>query len=56
MQVYDVALNAALEAQGCNSRNLAIVGEWDWLLHEFAEAYGIRDTYAMLAHLRWVVR
>ena len=29
---------------------------WEWLLTEFAETYGIRDTYARLAHLRWIVR
>ena len=55
-QVYDVALDAALEAQDCNTRNLAVVAEWEWLLHEFAEMYGIRQTYTVLAHLRWVVR
>ena len=56
MQVYDVALDAALQAQGCNSRNLAVTGDWEWLLQEFASMYGIRQTYTVLAHLRWVVR
>lgn len=56
VQVYDVALDAALQAQGCNSRNLAVTGDWEWLLQEFASMYGIRQTYTVLAHLRWVVR
>ncbi|KAK9868912.1 hypothetical protein WJX84_002762 [Apatococcus fuscideae] len=55
-QVYDVALDAALQAQGCDSRNLAVTGDWEWLLQEFTSMYGIRQTYAVLAHLRWVVR
>ena len=51
-----MALDAALQAQGCDSRNLAVTGDWEWLLQEFATLYGIRQTYAVLAHLRWVVR
>ncbi len=56
MQVYDVALDAALHAQACDARNLAVTGEWEWLLRDFAAMYGIRETYTVLAHLRWVVR
>ncbi|KAK9868824.1 hypothetical protein WJX84_006782 [Apatococcus fuscideae] len=55
-QVYDVALDAALHAQACDARNLAVTGEWEWLLRDFAAMYGIRETYTVLAHLRWVVR
>ncbi len=56
MQIYDLLLEAALEAQQCGPRRLQVTDQWEWLLTEFAETYGIRDTYARLAHLRWVVR
>jgi len=55
-QVYDLMLEAALEAQQCGPKRLQVTGAWQWLLTEFGETYGIRDTYARLAHLRWVVR
>ncbi len=56
VQIYDLILEAALEAQQCGPRRLQVTDPWEWLLSEFAETYGIRDTYAKLAHLRWVVR
>ena len=56
MQIYDLILEAALEAQQCGPRRLQVTDPCEWLLSEFAETYGIRDTYAKLAHLRWVVR
>ena len=49
-------LDAALEAQQCGPKRLQLTGPWQWLLAEFGETYGIRDTYARLAHLRWVIR
>ncbi|KAK9806759.1 hypothetical protein WJX72_001747 [[Myrmecia] bisecta] len=55
-QVYDITLDAALRAQDCGPRRLAVTGEWKWLLAEFANVYGIRDSYAVLAHLRWMVK
>lgn len=55
-QIYDLMLEAALEAQQCGPKRLQLTGAWQWLLTEFGETYGIRDTYAKLAHLRWVVR
>ena len=56
MQIYDLMLEAALEAQQCGPKRLQLTGPWLWLLTEFGESYGIRDTYAKLAHLRWVIR
>ena len=56
LQVYDLALAAALAAQRCGPRRLSVPGEWAWLLGEFSATYGIRDTYVVLAHLRWAVR
>ena len=36
LQVYDVALAAALLAQNCGPRNLAVTKEWKWLNDDFA--------------------
>jgi len=55
-QVYDLSLDAALRAQGCGPRQLTVEGDWAWLLGAFAGTYGVRPSYAVLAHLRWVVR
>ena len=55
-QVYDLSLDAALRAQACGPRQLTVEGEWAWLLGAFAGTYGVRPSYAGLAHLRWVVR
>ena len=54
-QVYDVALAAALRAQGCGPRRLAVTGEWAWLLGCLAASYGVRPSYAALAHAKWAV-
>lgn len=56
VQIYDLLLEAALEAQQCGPKRLELTGVWQWLLTEFGETYGIRSTYARLAHLRWIVR
>lgn len=56
LQIYDLMLEAALESQQCGPKRLQLTGPWLWLLTEFGETYGIRDTYAKLAHLRWVIR
>ena len=55
MQVYDLAMEAALRGQSCGPRSLPIKGEWQWLLKEFAATYGIRDSYANLTFLRWIL-
>ncbi|DBB16594.1 TPA: hypothetical protein ACH3X3_014851 [Trebouxia sp. C0006] len=55
-QVYDVVLDAALRAQKCGPRQLQVQDEWEWLLSEFASFYGIRQTYTVLAHLRWAIK
>ncbi|KAK9839863.1 hypothetical protein WJX81_007158 [Elliptochloris bilobata] len=55
-QVYDLSLDAALRAQGCGPRQLTVEGEWAWLLGAFAGTYGLRPSYTVLAHLRWVMR
>ena len=56
MQAYDCVLCAAIHAEGRGRRKLAVQGDWDWLLAEFARTYGVRSTYASLAYLGWVVR
>ncbi|KAL3142941.1 hypothetical protein ABBQ38_003227 [Trebouxia sp. C0009 RCD-2024] len=55
-QVYDVVLDAALQTQKCGPRNLLVTGDWEWLLNAFADFYGIRHTYTVLAHLRWAIK
>ncbi|KAF8071059.1 SPBC16D10.01c [Scenedesmus sp. PABB004] len=55
-QAYDYVLLAALKAQGCNERRLEVTGEWAWLLQAFASQYGVRSNYAVMTHLRWVLR
>ncbi|WIA31955.1 hypothetical protein OEZ86_002812 [Tetradesmus obliquus] len=55
-QAYDYLLLAALKAQGCNERRLDVSGEWAWLLQAFASQYGVRSNYAVMTHLRWVLR
>lgn len=54
--VYDVLLEAALKAAGCGPASLTLAGPWSWLVQQHAERYGVRRQYAVLAHLRWVVR
>ena len=55
LQVYDLAMEAALRGQNCGPRNLPIKGEWQWLLDQFAAAYGIRGSYTKLTYLRWIL-
>ena len=54
--MYDITLMAAIKALQCGPHNLSITGEWLWLLAEFASTYGIRNSYAVLTHMRWVMR
>jgi len=55
-QAYDYLLMAALRAQLCDERRLEVGGEWSWLLTAFAGHYGVRSNYAMMSHLRWVLK
>ena len=54
--VYDILLEAALASAGCGPSSLTLAGPWEWLVREHAKRFGVRDQYATLAHLRWVVR
>lgn len=42
--------------QGCGENRLEVTGEWAWLLQAFAGQYGVRSNYAVMTHLRWVLR
>ena len=48
-------MEAALRGQNCGPRKLPIKGEWQWLLDQFAAAYGIRGSYTKLTYLRWIL-
>jgi hypothetical protein len=50
------AVVICLPLQGCNERRLDVTGEWAWLLQAFASQYGVRSNYAVMTHLRWVLR
>jgi hypothetical protein len=55
-QAYDYLLMAALRAQMCDEKRLEVGGEWAWLLTAFAGHYGVRSNYAIMSHLRWVLK
>jgi hypothetical protein len=42
--------------QHCCETRLEVSGEWAWLLEAFASLYGVRSNYAIMCHLRWVLR
>jgi hypothetical protein len=42
--------------QGCSESRLEVTGEWAWMLQAFAGQYGVRNNYAIMTHLRWVLR
>lgn len=48
---YDLLLEAAMRAQHFHPRNLRLQGPWKWLLTEFADYYGVSDSYTKL---RWL--
>ncbi|GAB4859291.1 hypothetical protein Ancab_010753 [Ancistrocladus abbreviatus] len=48
---YDLLLEAAMRAQRFHSCNLRLHGPWKWLLNEFAEYYGVSDSYTQLRYL-----
>lgn len=45
---YDLLLEAATRAQRFHAQNLRLNGSWKWLLSEFAEYYGVSDSYTKL--------
>ncbi|KAL0353942.1 UNVERIFIED_CONTAM: hypothetical protein Sangu_0975500 [Sesamum angustifolium] len=52
---YDLLLEAAMRAQQFHTRNLRIEGPWKWILTEFAEYYGVSESYTKLRHLSYVM-
>ncbi|CAH8363075.1 unnamed protein product [Eruca vesicaria subsp. sativa] len=52
---YDLLLEAATRAQRFHSQNLRLNGTWKWLLSEFAEYYGVSDSYTKLRYLSHVM-
>ncbi|XP_059661311.1 uncharacterized protein LOC132307532 [Cornus florida] len=52
---YDLLLEAAMRAQQFHSRNLRLNGPWKWLLTEFADYYGVSDSYTKLRYLSCVM-
>ncbi|XP_043698706.1 uncharacterized protein LOC122649572 isoform X2 [Telopea speciosissima] len=52
---YDFVLEAALRAQHFHPRNLRLHGPWRWLLNEFADYYGVSDSYTKLRYLSYVM-
>ncbi|KAL5865487.1 hypothetical protein ACOSQ3_003001 [Xanthoceras sorbifolium] len=52
---YDLLLEAAMRAQHFHSRNLRLQGPWKWLLAEFADYYGVSDSYTKLRYLLHVM-
>ncbi|KAF3796840.1 hypothetical protein EJ110_NYTH00677 [Nymphaea thermarum] len=52
---YDLVLEAAMRSQHFHSRNLRLYGPWKWLLTEFAEYYGVSDSYTKLRYLSYVM-
>eukprot|EP00257_Ricinus_communis_P019201 XP_015578120.1 uncharacterized protein LOC8288297 isoform X1 [Ricinus communis] len=52
---YDILLEAAMRAQHFHSRNLRLHGPWKWLLTEFADYYGVSDSYTKLRYLSHVM-
>ncbi|KAF8410912.1 hypothetical protein HHK36_003449 [Tetracentron sinense] len=52
---YDLMLEAAMRDQHFHSRNLRLHGPWKWLLTEFADYYGVSDSYTKLRYLSYVM-
>ncbi|KAK6157072.1 hypothetical protein DH2020_011320 [Rehmannia glutinosa] len=52
---YDLLLEAAMRAQQFHARKLRIEGPWKWILTEFAEYYGVSDSYTKLRFLSYVM-
>ncbi|XP_073135598.1 uncharacterized protein [Henckelia pumila] len=52
---YDLLVEAAMRAEQFHARNLRIGGPWKWILKEFAEYYGVSDSYTKLRYLSYVM-
>ncbi|KAL8144851.1 hypothetical protein AgCh_003172 [Apium graveolens] len=52
---YDILLESAMRAQNFHAQNLWIDGPWKWLLSEFADYYGVSDSYTKLRYLSHVM-
>ncbi|CAN8265714.1 unnamed protein product [Cochlearia groenlandica] len=52
---YDLLLEATTRAQKFHSQNLRLNGSWKWLLNEFADYYGVSDSYTKLRYLSHVM-
>ncbi|GMG98847.1 hypothetical protein Nepgr_000687 [Nepenthes gracilis] len=52
---YDLLLEAALRAERFHSHNLQLHGPWKWLLTEFANCYGVSNSYTQLRYLSLVM-
>lgn len=55
--VYDVLLDCALKGSGCDraGSSLELQPHWSWLTKQFASKHGIREEYATLAYLQWIL-
>jgi hypothetical protein len=55
--VYDVILDCALKQSGCDKpgSSLELLPEWSWLTSSFATRHGIREEYATLSFLHWIL-
>ncbi|XP_072963151.1 uncharacterized protein [Typha angustifolia] len=53
--VYDLVLEAAMRAQDFHPKKLHIAGSWMWLLNEFADYYGVSDSYRKLRYLSCIM-
>ncbi|CAI9088988.1 OLC1v1023465C1 [Oldenlandia corymbosa var. corymbosa] len=52
---YNLLLEAAMRGNKFRARNLCLGGPWKWLLTEFAEYYGVSDSYTKLRYLSYVM-
>ena len=55
--VYNALLDCALKASECDTpaSSLELKPEWSWLLRTFAARHGIREEYATLSYLQWIL-
>ncbi|GAB2285161.1 hypothetical protein Dimus_019614 [Dionaea muscipula] len=52
---YDLLLEAAMRAEHFHSHNLRLQAPWNWLLTQFADHYGVSDSYTQLRYLSFVM-
>ncbi|KAF6141359.1 hypothetical protein GIB67_008536 [Kingdonia uniflora] len=52
---YDLVLESAMRAQHFHPRNLRIHGPWKWLLNNFADYFGVSDSYTKLRYLSYTM-